>query len=98
MRVYHVQLDMKKDKDAADRRLTDALAWWHKHGSETVPGPSAVPDSSRDRPLRLVWKAPFYRVRLGPYASRSQAEQALSAIRASFPEAFVAPERLRPPQ
>lgn len=97
-RMYHVQLDMKKDKEAANRRLSDALAWWHDHGADAVPSPSGAGDALPDQPVRIVWKAPFYRVRLGPYASRVRAEEVVSAVRPSFPNAFVAPEQRRTPQ
>lgn len=93
-RVYHVQLDMVQDKTTADQMLGQALAWW-KDRSDTVPAPLERKDGS-EAPVAIHWQAPLYRVRIGPFASRSAAEEVLAAAETAFPEAFVAPERLRP--
>ncbi len=97
-RVYHVQLDMMKEKEAADRRLAEALAWWNEHDSVPTPASIERDDRTTERPIVIVWKAPYYRVRLGPYVDRSRAEDALSVARASFPDAFVAPQRFHSAQ
>ncbi|PSQ78623.1 MAG: SPOR domain-containing protein, partial [Bacteroidetes bacterium QH_6_63_17] len=44
--------------------------------------------------VTINWKPPFYRVRLGPFATRQQAEAVLQAARSVFPDAFVAPKRI----
>lgn len=94
-RVYHVQLDMTKDKDTAHRYLSKALAWWGEQSSASLPEPLSLPDRSSDSPVTIVWKAPLYRVRLGPFASRSAAQTVLGAAQSSFPNAFIAPEQRR---
>lgn len=97
-RVYHVQLEMTEDKGAADQVLAEAVTWWNERVSSSVPDPVRLSDDASDRPVTVVWKAPLYRVRLGPFASRSQAEDVLGAAQSVFPDAFVAPERLSPQQ
>jgi len=94
-RVYHVQVDMTKDQDAAHRALSKVLAWWGDQSSASLPEPLSLPDRSADSPATIVWKAPLYRVRLGPFASRTTAEEVLAAARSSFPDAFIAPEQRR---
>jgi len=40
-----------------------------------------------------VWEQPYYRVRIGRFPSRSNAEPALSAVRAAFGDALLVPEQ-----
>lgn len=89
-RIFHVQLHMTEEKDEADRVLGEALSWWEGQPSSERP-PLA---ESEGRPVDITWKAPLYRVRLGPFATREHAESVLSDARSEFPEAFVAPERV----
>lgn len=88
-RVYHVQLDMMEDKARADRTLGRALEWWQRRSD--VPRPLTGSD---DSPVRVVWRAPLYRIRIGPFASRAQADSVLQRARSTFPDAFVSPDRL----
>ena len=96
-RVYHVQLDMTTDKATADQVLTDALEWWRGHAASLQPEPLPSATDTGGGPAQISWKAPRYRVRLGPFASQAEAQTVLDAVRPSFPEAFVAPERRRSP-
>lgn len=89
-RVYHVQLAMTEEKAEADRILGRALEWWEAHEAEL---PSRSQTAAEDVPVRVVWKAPLYRLRLGPFASRAQAEAVLERSSSTFSEAFVVPDR-----
>jgi cell division septation protein DedD len=92
-RVYHVQLDMTKDKETANQYLSKAIAWWGRQPSERLPAPAGRADDSA---VQVVWQAPLYRIRLGPFPSRSAAKQVLSAARSAYPGAFIVPEQRRP--
>lgn len=95
-RVYHVQLRLTEDKDRAVETLNQALRWWEQQpASERAP--LVQTSQSSEPPVRIKWKAPLYRVRLGPFASEPQAETVLEAARSAFPDAFVAPDRLDAP-
>lgn len=89
-RVFHVQLHMTEEKDEADRVLGEALSWWENQSPSDRP-PLV---ETKESPVEIMWKAPLYRVRLGPFATREQAEAVLSDARSDFPEAFIAPERV----
>lgn len=89
-RVYHVQLQMTEEKDRADQTLGQALKWWKELSSSKQP-PLA---ESEESPVHIEWKAPLYRVRLGPFATREQAETVLTEARSAFPDAFIAPEQV----
>lgn len=92
-RVYHVRLDLTEDKDRAAQILGQAVQWWKKQPSSARP-PLAREDASSRSAASIRWKAPFYRVQLGPFATRPQAEAVLQAAQSRFPDAFVAPERI----
>jgi hypothetical protein len=94
-RVYHVQLDMTRDKDTANQYLSRALAWWGRQSSTRLPAPMGTADGADDSAVQVVWQAPLYRIRLGPFPSRSAAEKVLSAAEASYPGAFIVPEQRR---
>jgi hypothetical protein len=95
-RVYHVQLDMTEKKHAAHQTLGAALSWWEDHVDSLGPRPLDL-GASAAQPAHIEWKAPYYRVRLGPFSSRTEARSVLQRARTAFPEAFVAPDR-RPSQ
>ena len=90
-RVYHVQLDMTKEKEAANQILGRALKWWEAHSASVAARPLTEVDAS---PVTVAWRAPLYRVRIGPFASRAQAESVLETAQSSFPGAFVRPDSL----
>lgn len=92
-RVYHVQLDMSEEKAQAVRVRSRAEQWWENQPASARP-PFVRGASSSDRAVSIEWRAPFYRVRLGPFAQREQADSVLAAARPTFPDAFVAPERI----
>lgn len=92
-RLYHVQLEMTEDKATADQVLGKALSWWEDRASSLDPQPVNLTEDTTDSPVRVVWQPPLYRVRLGPFASRSEAEAVLDAAHPTFPDAFIAPER-----
>lgn len=91
-RVYHVQLQLTEDKDRAAAILNRGLQWWNQQPASQRP-PLVRGAQSSDSPVSIVWKAPFYRVRIGPFATEEQAERVLETARSAFPDAFVAPER-----
>ena len=92
-RVYHVQLDMTKEKEAANQILGRALKWWEAHSASVAARPLTAADAS---PVTVAWRAPLYRVRIGPFASRTQAESVLETAQSAFPGAFVRPDSLSP--
>lgn len=88
-RVYHVQLDETQQKAEADRMVGRVLEWWEKQAATVGPRPVETASS----PVSVAWRAPLYRVRLGPFASRAGADSVLAAAQRTFPGAFVRPER-----
>lgn len=88
-RVYHVQLEETKQKAEANRMIGRVLEWWEKQAATVGPRPLETESS----PVSVAWRAPLYRVRLGPFASRAEADSVLAVAQRTFPDAFVRPER-----
>lgn len=95
-RIFLVQLRLTEDKARAARTLGRAERWWRNRPPAGRP-PLVQAASSARSPVTIAWKAPLYRVRLGPFATRRQAEAVLDAARSTFPEAFIAPDRMEAP-
>lgn len=91
-RIYNVQLALTEEKGEANETVGRAERWWNNQPPADRP-PIAQGTESSNPPVTISWKAPFYRVQLGPFASEDQAEAVLKAAESAFPDAFVAPDR-----
>ncbi|NBB73701.1 MAG: hypothetical protein GVY35_08490 [Bacteroidetes bacterium] len=87
--VYRIQVHMTPEQDEAEQVAEQVRAWWQQLPDEERP--AALVDVGL-RPA-VVWEQPYYRVRIGRFPSRSNAEPALSAVRAAFGDAFLVPEQ-----
>lgn len=89
-RPYRIQVDMTADKGEADQLLTQVRTWW-----DDLPDDER-PTSLVDAGLQpdIIWRQPYYRVRIGQFATRDAAEEALAAVKAQFSSAFIARERV----
>ena len=88
-KTYHVQVRTVEAKSEADKAVSEVMTWFGALERNERPLPlsrvSAVPVDVR-------WKAPFYRVRVGPFTSKEAAESVLQSIQRRFPGAFIAKE------
>lgn len=82
---------MTDAKSDADQTVGRAMTWWESLPASERPEPLV---SAGSLPVDVAWRAPFYRVRLGPFVSRDRAAAVLAAVRDAFPDAFIAPERI----
>ena len=86
---YRIQIYSSQDKAGADRLTEQAMAWWR---SEKRNG--TLDAYADDPPVYLVFRQPYYRVRVGNFASRADALEVLRLIERRFPDAFVVPDRV----
>jgi len=87
---YRVQIFSSQSKQQADQIWGEAVAWWRN-----LPTPDQ-PDSYNPDGLdaEVVYMQPYYRVRLGNFISRAQAQELLSLLRARFDRALIVPDRV----
>lgn len=88
---YRIQVYSSQDKRNADRRVESATAWWRQQArlgtlDAIYRGVSEPP------PVYLDFRQPYYRVRVGNFVTRSEAQSVLQLIESRFPDAFIAPD------
>lgn len=87
-RGYRVQLLLTQDRAAALRQEQEALAWWQG----LAPGQRPTELFPRGPAVYVVYRQPYYRVRMGNFATRAEAQRALNLLRSRFPAATIAPD------
>ena len=84
--TFLVQVAGLEDRDAAQEVALDVEAWWNAKGAALSERPGEIE-------VAVVWRAPLYRVRLGPFATQAAAGTARTRLRADYPDAFLVPAR-----
>ncbi len=83
---YRVQVFQSTDKDEADRQVNAAVAWWRQAAAER--------SLNRTPEVYTVYRAPYYRVRVGNFQTRDQARAFQAALGANFSGAFIVQDRV----
>jgi cell division septation protein DedD len=84
--TFLVQVAGLDDRDAAQEVALDVGAWWDAQGAALSERPDEVE-------VAVVWRAPLYRVRLGPFATQAAAQAARTRLQETYPDAFLVPAR-----
>lgn len=84
---FRLQIGMMNDRSEADATVEDAAAWYRN-----LPTSSRPPYlGNGDLDVHIAWRAPYYRVQIGSFATRDEAERALDAVKRRYPDAFPVP-------
>lgn len=94
-RGYRIQITQTQDKSAADAMLAEAVAWWREQAAKS-DSPSFFDQG--ESPVYILYRQPYYRVRLGNFVSQADALSALSHVSARFPGAAVVPDTVTLPR
>lgn len=81
---YRVQIFTSSSRDAAEDVREGADRWWAS-AQRQVGAP-------RSMETMVAYLQPYYRVRIGGFERREDADGALEFVRRQFPEAFVVPD------
>ena len=87
---YRIQIFSSQDKRAADRRREQAETWWREQ-VRSGELDDVYPYEMSPAPIYQDFRQPYYRVRVGNFASRAQAQEMLRIVEQRFPSAFIAP-------
>ena len=81
---YRIQIFSTQEKRAAEEVLSSATDWWEQ-------AQEGAPDTLTNEDLSAVieYRQPYYRVRVGAFAERQQAERALNFVKEEYPDAFI---------
>lgn len=82
---YRIQIFSTQEKVIAEQKLGEAQDWWQDKKDEA---PSGL--FRGDLPAVIEYQQPYYRVRIGGFAERKQAEEALTFVKRKYPDAFIA--------
>ena len=88
---YRIQLFQTQDPSQAEAVVDEATDWWY---NQKQAGASSTLFGRESAPVYNVWRQPYYRIRIGDFASRDAAEAALQELQVRFNGAFVVPDRV----
>lgn len=85
---FRIQVFTSSDKAEADAQAAEVEQWW--------TALSERPEGLRqdEAPVAVAWRQPYYRVRVGTFVSRKEAELALPLLKQHFGTAFIVPDRV----
>jgi len=83
---FRVQVFSAQDQEAAQEFREEVRQWWEEKREEDA-APEIFGD---DPPIVIEYSQPYYRVRLGGFADRDAAEEALEFVQEKYPGAFIA--------
>lgn len=86
---FRIQIANVPDKDEADAQVEAAIRWY---AEQREAGRTSGLFSPGAAPVYTVYRQPYYRVRIGNFATRAAADRALAAVAARFPGALVVPD------
>ena len=80
---FRIQVFSARDKQAAQEFREKVRQWW-KENKEDAPAAFG-----EDPPIVTEYSQPYYRVRIGAFAERGVAEEALAFVSKRYPKAFI---------
>ena len=83
---YRVQVFQSTSKEEADRKVNEAVAWWRRSASSL--------DLNNTPEVYTVYRAPYYRVRVGNFQTRDAARAFQAQIGPVFDGAFIVQDRV----
>ena len=81
---FRIQIFSGEDRNVAEGILTEARAWW-----DTQRGAPGVPNELQPE---VAYIQPYYRVRIGAFESRQDADTMLAVVRQRYSDAFLVPD------
>jgi septal ring-binding cell division protein DamX len=84
---FRVQVLSSKDQSAAENAATEAQQWWRENAGSAPEGLFSDEDGL---PVYTVYRQPYYRVRVGNFTDRAEAERALQFLQQRYGDAFIA--------
>jgi len=82
---FQIQVYSSVERAAAEEMRQEVQTWWEEERDEEAA--ALFPEGM---PINIEFGQPYYRVRIGAFAEREQALEALSFVRTTFADAFIA--------
>ena len=90
---FRIQVYSSQNRQEADQKVEEVMAWWRQLRDERDLS-EAYPGHPQEPPVYLVFRQPYYRVRVGNFLSREEARRFMDLVERRFPEAFVLPDQV----
>ncbi|MXZ03958.1 MAG: SPOR domain-containing protein [Rhodothermaceae bacterium] len=90
---FRIQIVSTLSKQEADQAVEDALAWWRDF-EEDPSLYELYPRSEPEPPVYQDFRAPYYRVRIGNFITRANAERLLEVVKDNYASSFIAPDQV----
>ncbi len=85
---FRIQILTTSEKGDATQEAEKAATWW-----KSLPA-SEKQKNVNASPVDINWRAPYYRVRMGNFATRNEAQRALSLLARQYPDALIVPDQV----
>ena len=92
-RGFRIQVLSERSRQQADNVYGQVLRWWGREFSSEGQEYLARKEDGTS-PIYLEYYQPYWRVRIGDFATRPDAEVILPKVRERFANAFVAPSQI----
>ena len=90
---FRIQIVSTLNKAEADQAVEDAIGWWRKRVREDS-FQALYQQREEDPPVYQDFRAPYYRIRIGNFPTREDAQLLLDVIQRSYQSAFIAPDQV----
>lgn len=87
---FRIEIASTTEKEAADQLAAQAASWWRALLGRGVLD-EVYPQEAVPPPVYQEFRSPYYRVRLGNFMTRAEAEAMLDIVESRFADAFIAP-------
>jgi hypothetical protein len=84
MEGFRIQVFSARDQQAAQDFREQVRQWWEDN-KDQAPRTALTGDP----PIIIKYSQPYYRVRIGAFADRDVAEEALEFVSKKYPKAFI---------
>ena len=85
---YRVQIMASDQQGSATRVENEARSWWQNNRNAA---PAVL---ANDFPVFVIFQSPYYKVRVGNFINRSEADQAVTFLRQMYPDAWVVRDQI----
>lgn len=82
---FQIQVYSSVERSAAEQMRREVQAWWEEQRDG-----EAADLFPQGMPINIEFGQPYYRVRIGAFAERERAREALTFVRETFNDAFIA--------
>ena len=90
---FRIQVLSTRSKEDADLMSGRVLRWWITEREQGALQ-QLQPRADGSPPVYQDFSEPYWRVRVGDFVERAEAQAVLAAVRAQFGSAFIAPARI----